>query len=99
MPSLLFLTIVLVLALPLASTAGLARAAQNRGADEVPAGTVITETNWQRYSRFMAGGMQALFAGDHFWRMPADVQIEVDPPSQYHYPISISKTRPSTPSR
>jgi hypothetical protein len=27
----------------------------------------------------MPVGMQAIFAGDHFWRMPPDVQIEIGP--------------------
>jgi hypothetical protein len=43
----------------------------------IPAGTVITNANWHSYASFMPVGMQAIFAGDHFWRMPADVQIEI----------------------
>jgi hypothetical protein len=27
----------------------------------------------------MPAGMQAIFAGDHFWHMPADVKIEIGP--------------------
>jgi hypothetical protein len=48
-------------------------------AEAVPLGTVVSYQNWQRYARFMPVGMRTLFAGDHFWRMPADVRIEVGP--------------------
>ena len=71
--------------LPLAALAivligGLAGAREtNPAAETVPAGTSITYKNWQQYSRFMPTGMQAIFAGDHFWRMPPDVQIEIGP--------------------
>jgi hypothetical protein len=70
------LVIVLRVAIP-----GSAIAAESNPApaDTIPAGTVITGANWQRYSRFMPAGMQAIFAGDHFWRMPPDVHIEIGP--------------------
>jgi hypothetical protein len=42
-------------------------------------GTRITYANWQQYKQFMPPAMQALFAGQYFWRMPADVQMEVGP--------------------
>jgi hypothetical protein len=53
--------------------------ADNAHPDTIPAGSVITYKNWQQYSRFMPLGMRTLFAGDHFWRMPAGIQIEVGP--------------------
>jgi hypothetical protein len=71
--------------LPLAALAivligGLAGAGEtNPAADTIPAGTSITYKNWQQYSRFMPTGMQAIFGGDHFWRMPPQVQIEIGP--------------------
>jgi Protein of unknown function (DUF1329) len=43
------------------------------------AGTIITNANWNAYASFMPAGMQAIFAGDHFWHMPADVQVEIGP--------------------
>ena len=43
------------------------------------AGTIITNANWHEYASFMPAGMQAIFAGDHFWHMPADVQVEIGP--------------------
>jgi hypothetical protein len=36
-------------------------------------------TNWQLYKQFMPLGMIKLFEGKYFWKMPADVEIEVDP--------------------
>jgi hypothetical protein len=45
----------------------------------IPPGTVITTQNWQRYRQFMPDGVQSLFEGRYFWKMPADVQIAVGP--------------------
>jgi len=45
----------------------------------IPAGTIITMENWQRYKQFMPNGMIALFEGQYFWKMPADVSMEVGP--------------------
>ena len=42
-------------------------------------GTQITYANWQEYKEFMPPAMQALFIGEHFWKMPADLQMEVGP--------------------
>lgn len=47
--------------------------------DGIPVGTVITMQNWQRYQQYMSDGMAALFAGKYFWKMPADVAMEVGP--------------------
>jgi hypothetical protein len=50
-------------------------------ADEnlIAPGTRITNQNWQQYSRFMSGGMQALFSGKYSWKMPADTVLVVGP--------------------
>ncbi len=45
----------------------------------VPPGTRITPENWQKYRPFMSDGLQALFAGRYFWKMPADGEIQVGP--------------------
>jgi hypothetical protein len=45
----------------------------------LPPGTVITMQNWQRYKQYMPDGMVALFEGEYFWKMPADVSMEVGP--------------------
>ena len=42
-------------------------------------GTVITTANWQHYRSYMPDGMAALFEGKYFWKMPADVRIEIGP--------------------
>jgi hypothetical protein len=49
------------------------------GASSIAPGTIITMQNWQNYRRFMPDGMAALFEGKYFWKMPADVQMEVGP--------------------
>ncbi len=33
--------------------------------------------NWQQYRQFMPDGMQMLFEGKYFWKMPADVEMDV----------------------
>jgi hypothetical protein len=43
----------------------------------IPPGTSITMQNWQLYRQFMPDGMVALFEGKYFWKMPADVRIDV----------------------
>jgi len=45
--------------------------------DSIPPGTPITMQNWQQYQQFMPDGMVALFQGKYFWKMPADVKIDV----------------------
>jgi hypothetical protein len=47
--------------------------------DLIPSGTSITMQNWQLYKQFMPDGMVALFEGKYFWKMPADVEMEVGP--------------------
>ena len=48
-------------------------------ADTVPVGTVVTAANWGSYRQFMPDGMIALFEGKYFWKMPADVSMEIGP--------------------
>ncbi len=42
-------------------------------------GTTITMSNWQQYKQFMPYGMQTLFEGKYFWKMPSDVAMTVGP--------------------
>jgi len=42
-------------------------------------GTRITTQNWRSYRYFMSDGMQALFNGKYFWKMPASAEIVVGP--------------------
>jgi Protein of unknown function (DUF1329) len=63
---------------------GICRAASD---NPIPVGTVITMQNWQQYKQYMPEGMQLLFAGKYFWKMPADFRMEIGlrssyPPSQ-----------------
>lgn len=46
---------------------------------EILPGTVITNQNWGQYRGFMSEGLIALFEGSHFWRMPAEVELEIGP--------------------
>jgi hypothetical protein len=45
----------------------------------IPLGTQITTQNWQSYRKFMSDGMQALFSGKYFWKMPDSAEIVVGP--------------------
>src|SRR5580700_7676936 len=49
----------------------------NQGAE--PAGAKITMSNWQQYKQFMPLGMQKLFEGVYYWKMPADVEMDIGP--------------------
>jgi hypothetical protein len=61
---------------------------QNDGAVSnatIAPGTSITTQNWSQYHQFMSDGMQALFAGKYFWKIPDDAVVNVgatslDPP-------------------
>jgi hypothetical protein len=49
------------------------------GSDTIAPGTMITMANWQKYRDFMPDGVIALFEGKYFWKMPADIKIEIAP--------------------
>ena len=51
----------------------------NASTDTIPVGTTVTAANWGSYRQFMPDGMIALFEGKYFWKMPADVSLEVGP--------------------
>ncbi len=42
-------------------------------------GTRITTANWREYQQFMPMGMQQLFAGRFFWKMPKQAELNVGP--------------------
>jgi len=46
---------------------------------QIPVGTKITMSNWQQYKQYLPLGMTKLFEGQYFWKMPADVSLEVGP--------------------
>jgi hypothetical protein len=52
----------------------------------IPPGTRITMQNWQNFKQFMPDGMVELFQGTYFWKMPADVSMEVGPTVTYPLP-------------
>ena len=51
----------------------------------VPTSGTITMSNWQQYKQFIPLGMQKLFEGVYFWKMPQDVQIDLAP-AQIRFP-------------
>jgi hypothetical protein len=69
----------------LASAADISAMSATAAADHTTAivgiapGTTITMRNWREYSEFMPDGMRELFEGKYFWKMPADVELDVGP--------------------
>jgi Protein of unknown function (DUF1329) len=51
-------------------------------------GTKITMRNWPQYQQYMPMGMQELFAGRRFWKMPKEVEIDVGPTVIHPLPAS-----------
>jgi Protein of unknown function (DUF1329) len=49
-------------------------------------GTTITAQNWQQYKDFMPLAMQDFFEGKFFWKMPADIQMNVRETKIYPLP-------------
>ena len=47
--------------------------------DTIPAGTKITQENWQKYQQFMGEGTKLLFKGSSYWKMPKDFVMLVGP--------------------
>jgi Protein of unknown function (DUF1329) len=54
-------------------------AANDHSTSRIALGTRITIENWRQYSQFMPDGMQALFEGKYFWKMPVDVELDLGP--------------------
>jgi hypothetical protein len=54
-------------------------AASADSAATIPPGTRITMQNWSQYRQFMPDGMVDLFAGKYFWKIPADVAMDIGP--------------------
>jgi hypothetical protein len=54
----------------------------------IPPGTVITNSNWQQFERYMPDGLQGMLAGKYVWKFPADFQIVIGPTSRYPLPQS-----------
>jgi hypothetical protein len=57
-------------------------------AETITAGSTITMQNWQNYRHFMPDGIIALFQGQDYWKMPADVEISVGPTIVHPLPRS-----------
>jgi len=61
------------------AAAGANPAASADSAATIPPGTRITMQNWSQYRQFMPDGMVDLFAGKYFWKIPADVAMDIGP--------------------
>jgi Protein of unknown function (DUF1329) len=61
--------------------------AQTEHQGTIAPGTVITTQNWQQYKEFMPPGMQQMFAGSLYWKIPADARMTIDPTT----PTPVSK--------
>ena len=74
-------SIVAALAMAWLCASGAAGAAGPDGAapGTIAPGTTVTMQNWRQYKDFMPDGMAALFEGTYFWKMPADVELEIGP--------------------
>jgi hypothetical protein len=51
-------------------------------------GSKITPANWRQYRQYMPEGMQALFSGGHFWKLPSSAEMVIGPPSGVEFPRS-----------
>ena len=57
------------------------------GADDpIAPGTKITMQNWTQFKQFMSDGMIKLFEGTYYWKMPADIEIDIGPNSNVPLP-------------
>ena len=77
-----FLTVAiaaLICAAPTLCRAGDAATASQSASATIAPGTQVNMSDWRDYQRFMPDGMVALFQGQYYWKMPADVQMEVGP--------------------
>jgi hypothetical protein len=55
---------------------------------DMPVGTKITTSNWQQYKAYLPLGMQKLFQGVYFWKMPDGVELDVGPTIHNFLPTS-----------
>ncbi|HZO82522.1 MAG TPA: DUF1329 domain-containing protein [Candidatus Binataceae bacterium] len=45
----------------------------------LPPGTKITLDNWRQYQQYMPLGLDVLFEGKYFWKMPPGAEIDIGP--------------------
>ena len=67
------------------SFVSLAHAIPGEG-DTIPVGTKIKITNWSKYKQFMPDGMATLLEGKYFWKMPADMEMDIGPTRAFEPP-------------
>ncbi|MBF6569750.1 MAG: DUF1329 domain-containing protein [Candidatus Binataceae bacterium] len=59
--------------------------------ESIAPGTVITPQNWGQYKNFMQDGLQVLFEGKYFWKLPSDFQMTIGPTHDYPLPEAYRK--------
>jgi hypothetical protein len=74
--------------LMLGGACSIAQAGGSAPAAEIAPGTKITMQNWHQYAAYMPEGMQALFEGKYYWKLPADVELVVGPTVNHPLPLS-----------
>lgn len=57
----------------------------------IASGTAITTENWRQYRQFMPMGMQELFEGRRFWKMPKEAEMDVGSTVLYPLPPSYNQ--------
>src|SRR5271169_1643871 len=67
----------------------LAATAHQKGT--IAPGTGVTTENWRQYRQFMPMGMQELFEGRRFWKMPKEAEMDVGPTVLYPLPSSYNQ--------
>jgi hypothetical protein len=54
-------------------------------------GMQVTMQNWRQYRQFMPVGMIELFEGNQFWKMPADIVLNVGPTTLEEVPANYAR--------
>src|SRR5581483_8192534 len=75
------------LSLLLACATGARAGATAAAGGEIAPGTKITMQNWRQFASYMPAGMQALFEGKSYWKMPQDVELVVGPTVDHPLPL------------
>jgi hypothetical protein len=78
-PTLAAVFVVAMWALAMVLDPSLVLAQPSTSQDTIPPGTKITMQNWQQYKQFMPDGLATLFAGQFYWKLPANVEIDIGP--------------------
>jgi hypothetical protein len=67
----------------------------------IPPGTTITVENWQQYKQFIPVGLQWLYGGKYYWKVPSEPTMESESVQQLPFPrpTNLQSTPRNTPTR